>query len=231
MPNSCNRHSKELGSSSGGRTDGRRIAGLALPWGERGGNLDPMFRFLTVLLAVGVAVGSILAQERAQTQILFIAENDAGKVWANTSLTLQRTNESYLPIVVAVENKGAKSITLDRSSFFLTDLDEIVYVMPSVKEQRKNYSKTVIDYRMISYAGIPWEGWQWNRRLEPANFFPNLRASSGNTTRDRMTLRQRHAIVDLLYFERPRNLDRPFFLDIHPKKGWEIPIRLRIVLN
>jgi hypothetical protein len=192
-----------------------------------------MFRFLTVLLAVGLAVGAVLAQERAPTQILFIAENDAGKVWANTSLTLQRMNEPYLPIVVAVENKGAKSVTLDRSSFWLTDLDEIVYVMPSVKEQRKNYSKTVIDYRMISYAGIPWEGWRWNRKLEPSNFFPNLRASSGNTTKDRMTLRQRHAIVDLLYFERPRNLslNRPFFLDIHPKKGWEVPIRLRIVLN
>ena len=60
-----------------------------------------------------------------------------------------------------------------------------------------------------------------------------LRASSGNTTMDRVTLRQRHAMADLFYFERPRNLslNRPFFLDIHPKKGWEIPIRLRIVLN
>jgi hypothetical protein len=192
-----------------------------------------MLRFLGILCAVGVAVGAVVAQERAPTQILFIAENDFGKVWVNTSLTLQRTNESYLPMVVAVENRSVKPITLDRSSFWLTDLDGIVYVMPSVKEQRKNYAKTVIDYRMVSYAGIPWEGWRWNRRLEPANFFPNLRASSGNTTRDRMTLRQRHAIVDLLYFERPRNLslNRPFFLDIHPKKGWEVPIRLRIVLN
>ena len=192
-----------------------------------------MLRFLGILCAVAVAVGSVLAQESERTQVLFIAENDFGKVWVNTSLTLQRTNEPYLPMVVAVENLGVKSITLDRSSFWLTDLDGIVYVMPSVKEQRKNYAKTVIDYRMVSYAGIPWEGWRWNRKLEPANFFPNLRASSGNTTRDRMTLRQRHAIVDLLYFERPRNLslNRPFFLDIHPKKGWEIPIRLRIVLN
>ena len=190
-----------------------------------------MIRFFAGACVIAVAVGALFAQERAPTQILFIAENDVGKVWANTSLTRQRTNEPYLPIVVAVENKGVKSVTLDRSSFFLTDLDEIVYVMPSVKEQRKNYSKTVIDYRMISYAGIPWEGWRWNRKLDPANFFPNLRASSGNTTRDKMTLRQRHAIVDLLYFERPHDLKRPFFLDIHPKKGWEIPIRLRIVLN
>ena len=192
-----------------------------------------MTRFFAGVCVIAVAVGSLFAQERAPTQILFIAENDFGKVWANTSLTLQRTNEPYLPIVVAVENKAVKAIALDRSSFFLTDLDGVIYVMPTVKEQRKNYSKTVIDYRMISYGGIPWEGWRWNRRLEPANFFPNLRASAGNTTKDRVTLRQRHAMVDLLYFERPRNLslNRPFFLDIHPKKGWEIPIRLRIVLN
>ena len=190
-----------------------------------------MLRFFGILCAFGVAFGSVFAQKPASPQILFIAENELGKVWANTSLTLQRKNESYLPIAVAVENKAVKPITLDRSSIWLTDLDGIVYVMPTVKEQRKNYDKTVIDYRMISYAGIPWEGWRWNRRLEPANFFPNLRASSGNTTKDRMTLRQRHAIVDLLYFERPRDLNRPFFLEVHPKKGWEIPIRLRIVVN
>ena len=192
-----------------------------------------MSRFFGFLLVIAVAVGALFAQDAAPPQILFIVENDFGKVWANTSLTLQRTNEPYLPIVVAVENLSVNPVTFDRSSFFLTDLDGIVYVMPTVKEQRKNYPKTVIDYRMVSYAGIPWEGWRWNRRLEPANFFPNLRASSGNTTMDRVTLRQRHAMADLLYFERPRNLslNRPFFLDIHPKKGWEVPIRLRIVLN
>jgi hypothetical protein len=138
------------------------------------GNLNLMLRFFGILCAVGVVVGSVIAQEPAPAQILFIAENDFGKVWANTSLTLQRTNEPYLPMVVAVENLGVKPISLDRSSIWLTDLDGIVYVMPTVKEQRKNYSKTVIDYRMISYAGIPWEGWRWNRRLEPTNFFPNL---------------------------------------------------------
>ena len=192
-----------------------------------------MLRFFGFLCAVGVAVASVLAQEPSPTQILFIAENDFGKVWANTSLTIQRRTEAYLPIVVAVENKGTKPVTLDRSSFWLTDLDEIVYVMPTVKEQRKNYDKIVMDYRMISYAGIPWEGWRWNRRLELANFFPNLQARAGNTIMDRVTLRNRHAMVDLLYFERPRDMDlnRPFFLEIHAKKGWEIPIRLRIVLN
>jgi len=186
-----------------------------------------------MLLAALLAIGVVFAQDVEESQrVLFIAENDAGKVWANLTLTIQRTGEPYLPIVVAVENLSTKSITLSRESFWLSDLDGVIYVLPSIKEMRKNYSKSVMDARMVSYAGIPWENWRWNRRLEIANFFPNLRSSRGNTVSDRVTLRQRHAMVDLMYFERPRNLEigKPFFLDVHPK-GWEIPIRIRFVIS
>jgi len=191
-----------------------------------------MIRTIAAICVVGLAFGVVCAQENEPLQILFIAENDVGKVWVNTSLTLQRTAEPYLPMVVAVENLSEEHATLDRSSIWLSDLEGVIYVMPRVKEFRKNYKKSNIDYRMVSYGGIPWEGWRWNRKLEPANFFPDLRAARGNTTRDRITLRKRHAIVNLLYFERPRNLqlDKPFFLVVHPE-GWEAPIRLRIILS
>jgi hypothetical protein len=191
-----------------------------------------MVRLLIATCIVGLAVVAVWAQEAEPLQILFIAENELGKVWVNTSLTLQRTSEPYLPMVVAVQNLQQKNADLDRSSIWLADLEGIIYVMPTVKEFRKNYKKSNIDYRMVSYSGIPWEGWRWNRRLEPANFFPDLRATRGNTTRDRITLRKKHAIVNLLYFERPRNLqpDRPFFLVVHAE-GWEAPIRLRLVLS
>ncbi len=191
-----------------------------------------MNRPIIVICIVCLAVVGVWAQETEPVQILYIAENEAGKVWVNTSLTLQRTSEPYLPMVVAVQNLQQKNADLDRSSIWLADLDGVVYVMPKVKEFRKNYKKSNIDYRMVSYGGIPWEGWRWNRRLEPANFFPDLRASSGNTTRDRITLRKRHAIVNLLYFERPRHLQpgKPFFLVVHAE-GWEAPIRLRLVLS
>jgi len=191
-----------------------------------------MLRSITTICVVCLAVAGIWAQEEAPLQILFIAENEVGKVWVNTSLTLQRTGEPYLPMVVAVQNLQQENIDLDRTSIWLADLEGVIYVMPTVKEFRKNYKKSNIDYRMVSYGGIPWEGWRWNRRLEPANFFPDLRASSGNTTRDRITLRKRHAIVNLLYFERPRRLqpNKPFFFVVHAE-GWEAPIRLRIVLR
>ena len=188
-----------------------------------------------ICLAVCLTVGVVIAQqeeEREPQRVLFIAEHDAGKVWSNITLTLQRTGEPYLPMVVAVENMQRKTVVIDRDSFWLSDLENIVYVLPSVKEVRKYYDKTVMDYRMVSYAGIPWENWRWTRRLESANFFPDLRSSTGSTVRDHVTLRHRHAMVNLLYFERPRNLQRgrPFFLTVHPK-GWEIPIRIRIVIS
>ncbi len=193
--------------------------------------------FAATLLVIAVAGDMVIAyqdqeQEAEPQRVLFIAENDAGKVWANITLTLQRTGESYLPMVVAVENMSKKSIQLDRESFWLADLDDIVYVMPSVKEVRKYYDKTVMDYRMVSYAGIPWENWRWTNRFESANFFPDLRSTRGNTVRDHLTLRRRHAMVNLLYFERPRNLQRgrPFFLVVHPI-GWEIPIRIRLLIS
>jgi hypothetical protein len=190
--------------------------------------------FVAVVLSAGfLAVTAVIAEEQEPQRFLFIAENEHGKLWANLTLTVQRTAEPYLPMVVAVENHSKKSITLDRESFWLSDLDDIVYIVPSVKEVRKNYDKTVMDYRTISYAGIPWENWRWTRRLERSNFFPDLRASSGgNTVLDRVTLRHRHAMVSLFYFERPRNLEggRPFFLTVQPE-GWEIPIRMRIVIS
>ncbi len=188
---------------------------------------------VATLLAVGVP----LAQESAKppedpSKILFIAEDENGKVWANLSLTVQRTGEPYLPMVVAVENQHSKPVTLTRESFWLSDLDDIIYVMPSIKEMRKNYERAVMDSRTVSFAGIPWESWRWNSRLEPSNFFPNMRSTRGNTVMDTVTLRQRHAMADLLYFERPRNLGegRPFFLNVLPKKGWDAPIRIRFVI-
>lgn len=191
---------------------------------------------VALVAVVAAAVGSVFAateEGEEAHRVLFIAESDFGKVWTNLSLTRQRTEEPYLPIVVAVENLAQKPVTLDRDSFWLSDLDDIVYLMPTVKEMRKNYDKSVMDSRMVSYAGIPWENWRWNRRLDSANFFPDLRATrGGSTVRDRVTLRQRHAMVDLLYFERPRNLanGRPFFLTVHAE-GWETPIRLRLVVS
>jgi hypothetical protein len=195
-----------------------------------------MFQKILTMCLPFLAVGFVFAQEgeekRGQPQILFVAEDDQGTVWANVGLTLQQTDEPYVPIVVAVQNKMKKNVTVTRDRLWLSDLDGLVYQMPSIKEWRKNYGRIVIDRRVVSTGGIPWEVWQRSRRYSASNFFPDMRSQRGNTVIDTVSLRKGNGMVDLFYFDRPRNqfYEKPFFLTVHPK-GWENPIRLRLVLN
>ena len=190
-----------------------------------------IIRCCAAILVLGLAVGVFAAKE-PDSRILFIAENDHGKVWANLSLTRQRDAEPYIPMVVGVLNKGHESVRITRDSIWLNDLDNLVYSMPTVRELRKHYDRSGLDQRMVSTAGIPWEGWQRSGRLAPSNFFPDLRMTRGNTVKDRVTLRGNFAMIDLLYFERPRALvlNKPFILEVHPE-GWEVPVRLRLYIS
>jgi hypothetical protein len=185
-----------------------------------------------LVLAAVVVFAQDDEEKSGQPQILFVAEDDQGTVWANVSLTLQQTNEPYVPIVVAVQNRMKKNVTVTRDRIWLSDLDGLVYQMPSIKEWRKNYGRTVIDRRVVSTGGIPWEVWQRSRRYSASNFFPDMRSQRGNTVIDHVSLRKGNGMVDLFYFDRPRNqfYERPFFLTVHPK-GWEEPIRMRLQLN
>ena len=185
-----------------------------------------------LVLAAGIVVAQDEDENRGQPQILFVAEDDQGTVWANVSLTLQQTDEPYVPIVVAIQNNLKKNITVSRDRIWLSDLEGLVYQMPSIREWRKNYGRIVIDRRVVSTGGIPWEVWQRSRRYSASNFFPDMRSQQGNTVIDTVSLRKGNGMVDLFYFDRPRTqfYEKPFFLTVHPK-GWEEPIRMRLVLN
>lgn len=191
-------------------------------------------KWFSALLVCGICVTAavVIAQADEGSRILFIAQDEQGKVWANVSLTRQRLNEPYLPMVIGVQNFGKKDIHLNRETFWLSDLDGLVYTMPSVGEWRKNYKRAAIDRRMLTTGGIPWEVWYRTRKLGETNFFPDLHASRGNTTQDSVYLRKGYGMVDLMYFERPRGLEigRPFFLSIHPER-WENAIRIRLVIG
>jgi len=188
-----------------------------------------------VVCTLGVAIavaGWVLGQDAEPPQILFVAEDASGKVWANLSLTGQREAEPYVPMVIGVQNLASAKITLDRESFWLSDLEDVLYPMPTVREWRKGYGRISMDRRMVSTGGIPWEVWASSGRFSQTNFFPDLQVTRGGTTRDVVTLPQGHGMADLMYFERPRQLERgrPFFLAVMAK-GWEAPIRLRLILS
>jgi len=182
-----------------------------------------------VILAGGLAIGQ---DDKDEARVLFIANDDQGTVWANLSLALQNRSDSYLPIVVGVQNNSPNEIKLTRESFYLTDMNDVVYSMPTVKQWRKGYDRIVIDRRLLSTGGIPWEVWYQGGRLARSNFFPDLSGRRGNTTISTINLRTGYGMVDLLYFEqlRGQQADRPFILTVQPE-GWEVPINLRLYLN
>jgi len=186
-----------------------------------------------VLFALAVLVVALAAGQEGEDEhkVLFIASDDQGTVWANLSLALQSRSDAYVPMVIGVQNNSSGEIRLNRESFYLTDLDGVVYTMPTVKQWRKGYKRIVIDRRLMSTGGIPWEVWYRSGRLARSNFFPDLRGRRGNTTISTISLRNGFGMVDLMYFEqlREQQTGRPFILTVQPK-GWETPIRLRLYL-
>lgn len=193
-----------------------------------------MIRDLTIVALVFVLAGGVLLAQDAeeeQPKYVFFVEDTKARVWANLTLTGQRADEPYIPIVIGVQNMQQKAVTLDQASFRLSDLDDLIYVMPTVKAWRKSYDKIVMDRRTMSASGIPWQVWQTGRRLGETNFFPDLRSQRGNVLRDSVTLRKGYGMVDILYFERPRRFsaNRPFFLEVWGE-GWESPIKMRLMV-
>lgn len=183
-------------------------------------------------LAVLVVLAAAGQEEKDGPRVVFAASDDQGTVWANLSLALQNRSDAFLPMVIGVQNSSNREIKLTRESFYLSDLDGVVYSMPTVKQWRKSYKRIVIDRRLLSTGGIPWEVWYRSGRLARSNFFPDLRGSRGNTTTSSVILRNGYGMVDLMYFEQihQKQIGRPFILTVQPK-GWEKPIRLRLLLS
>jgi hypothetical protein len=195
-----------------------------------------MVRRIVVLVMVAAfgygIVAGVEGEADCQPQNVFQAESSEGVAWANVTLTRQRVAEPYLPIVIGIQNTGPKEVKVTRDSIWLSDQSGVVYSMPTVKEVRGGYDKILADSRLSAADGIPWMNWRQGRRFEPSNFFPDMRAQRGNTTKDRVTLRSGFGMVDLFYFERPRDLApcKPFFVVVNPE-GWQTPIRFSVFIS
>ena len=191
---------------------------------------QPLVLLLTLVLAI--PAGWLMAQDEPQRRLVFSGANERGELWANIGLTIQRLDEDYIPMVVMIVNHDSESVLIDRDAIRLVGPDGLRYPMPTLKELRKNYRKTGLDGRAMSGAGIPYEVWQQNRMLLESNFFPNTLTDRRAIVVDEITLPSGYALIDLVYFARPKGLEggSSFMLEVYGE-GWESPVRLGIVLN
>lgn len=190
-----------------------------------------MIRRLLPLVLVLAALSGPGAEEEPR-RLVFTGRSDEGEVWANVALATLRLEEDYLPMVVAVVNRAAEPVVVDRDAIRLVGPDGLRYPMPTVRELRRNYGKLGLDTRAASAAGIPWELWARDRRLVESNFFPDLMRSRRGIAIDEVSLGTGFAMVDRVYFARPPGLGAgtPFLLEVAPD-GWQAPIRVGIVLR
>jgi hypothetical protein len=181
----------------------------------------------SVLLLLVVPM-TALAQD---APLLVAGENDLGAVWANVSLTQMRIDEPFLPMVIAIQNRSDETVKIDRQAMWLIGPTRERFPMAELRELRDGYTKRRLDSRIATSAGIPVDVWYRQRRLMESNFFPDI-SGGGGTVIDRVTLRRQDAMVDLIYFHRPRGLtlDSPFILEIAPD-GWEAPLRMLLKLR
>ena len=190
-----------------------------------------VIRRLLPLVLVLAALSGPGAEEEPR-RLVFSGRSDEGEVWANVGLTMLRLDEDYLPMVVAVVNRAAQPVVVDRDAIRLVGPDGLRYPMPTIRELRRNYGKLGLDTRAASAAGIPWELWVRDRKLVESNFFPDLMRSRRGIAIDEVSLGTGLAMVDRVYFARPPGLGigTPFLLEVAPV-GWQAPIRVGIVLR
>ncbi len=161
---------------------------------------------------------------------VFTVSGPQGKVWVNVDLTRQRTDQDYVPLVVAVQNMGSRPVTVRRESFHLIGSSGSAVPLASIPEVRKGYPKFNFDVRTVKAQGMPFGTRLSPEYLIPSNFFPSM-AAGGSVRRDTVTLPPSYWMVDLLYFMRPEGLaeGNDVILRVHPE-GWEEPLEVRFHL-
>ena len=182
-----------------------------------------------VALVVLCVAGAAVPQDR---QFVFSDKSGSGQLWANLTLTYLRIGEPYLPMVIGVQNFSKRTARLNFESFQLIGPDGSRYPLADLKTLRREYERFSQDHRIVSSAGIPIDVWIRQRRYRESNFFPDFGVSRRPTVIDSVSLGRSDGTADLLYFIAPPDLapGRPFLLEVRPE-GWEVPLRLRLVLS
>lgn len=131
----------------------------------------------------------------------WIEEGNLVALIASSRATGHRLKREYVPIEVAVVNRGMKSLTLTRESFVLIDVRGNRYPLASVKEIQSRYQGSVdVDRRTFTeIAPILLSKYASYAQL-PSNFSPGF---DHGIARDRISLPRYAYVCDFLYFPTP----------------------------
>lgn len=180
-----------------------------------------MKRTPTILAAIALAVlisGCASARRLPQeeglhprlTPFTYIEEGKLVALSVDTQCTGLRDKEPFIPLPVAVSNKGLKRLAMTRESFTLVDEAGNRYPLATVQEARTLGPIMANDYRVSEYffdvIATQFHAWTF----QSVTLFPVLNATNPllgtrrNIVADNIELAQRMWMTDILYFPHPK---------------------------
>jgi hypothetical protein len=143
--------------------------------------------------------------DRKLSTFAYIEEGKLATLIVDTRPTRYREREPYVPVEVAIANRGVKDLTLTRESFTLADEGGNRYPCASPKELLSKYDFLDLDRNLAELSEIV-----FNRfgamTFYPSKFSPTRRPSvrtEATVVTDTVQLPKFGYILDMLYFPSP----------------------------
>jgi hypothetical protein len=147
---------------------------------------------------VRVASGSL---DPTLAHSTWIEDGEQVALIVSTKATRYRLKLAYVPIEVAVVNRGVKSLSLTRESFTLIDVRGRRYPLAGLKELGAGYRGSVdLDRRNFTEAAPIVLGKYQSFTRIPSNFSPGF---DNSIALDRVFLPRFSFLLDFLYFPKP----------------------------
>jgi hypothetical protein len=168
---------------------------------------------LLVVLAALAAGGCIRQQmrgtpvkgtDRKLSTFAFIEEGDILTLIVDTKATRDRGEAAYIPLEIAVANRGLKRLRLSRELFTLVDAEGKRYPMAGPRELFDRYPFLELDRQLRELEGIVFNKFGAMTRY-PSNFAPSLDVefSESGVVKDTVVLPRHGYLIDVIYFPTP----------------------------
>ena len=141
--------------------------------------------------------------DRKLSKFAFIEEGKIATFIVDTRATRYREKERYVPVEIAIANRGVKQLALTRESFTLTDETGARYPCASPKELLENYDYLDLDRDLMELPEIV-----FNRfgamTYYPSKLSPTRRAGGPMAVvTDSVELPRYGYMIDMVYFPAP----------------------------
>lgn len=165
----------------------------------------------SILLAASCATrqpmtGQVAADvDRKLSTFAYIEDGTLVTLIVDTRPTRYRDGQAYVPIEIAIANRGVRQLSLTRESFTLADEKGNRYPCASPKELLSGYDFLDFDRTLAELPGIVFNRFS-AMTAYPSKFSPTRRASRpGESTviTDRVELPKFGYLLDMVYFPMP----------------------------